>query len=164
MLRALRKFCVIGVPALTMACTGQIGTGGRSMDRGASPTDPGNPDEDPGIPDPGKPNDPGVKPPVKPGDMSMPSIDPPQTISPGGKCVANKPGPRMLRRLTAEQLDNSVRDLFRNASAPKSDVFNDPQVLGFTGDANALLVRDLGSQQLMSYAEQVARWSIVMLM
>ena len=33
-------------------------------------------------------------------------------------------------------------------------------MLGFTGDANALLVRDLGSQQLMSYAEQVARWAV----
>ena len=39
-------------------------------------------------------------------------------------------------------------------------MFNDPQVLGFTGDAAALLVRDLGSQQLMSYAEQVARWAV----
>jgi hypothetical protein len=162
MLRALRKYCVIGAPMLAMACTGQIGTGGssRGSDRGNNPVDPGNPDDPGDTTDPTKPTDPGmVKPPVKPVDM-MPSIDPPQTISPGGKCVANKPGPRMLRRLTAEQLDNSVRDLFRNASAPKSDVFNDPQVLGFTGDANALLVRDLGSQQLMSYAEQVAHWAV----
>jgi hypothetical protein len=88
------------------------------------------------------------------------SVDPPTTISGGQKCVSGKPGPRLLRRLSAEQLDNSVRDLFKNASAPKGDVFNDPEVLGFTGDAAALLVRDLGSQQLMSYAEQVARWAV----
>jgi hypothetical protein len=66
----------------------------------------------------------------------------------------------MLRRLTAEQLDNTIRDLFKKDGAPKNDVFNDPQVLGFTGDANALLVRDLGSQQLMNYAEQVASWAV----
>jgi hypothetical protein len=74
--------------------------------------------------------------------------------------MTGKPGPRLLRRLSAEQLDNTVRDLFRNPGAPRSDVFNDPQVLGFSADAAALLVRDLGSQQLMTYAEQVARWAV----
>ena len=90
----------------------------------------------------------------------MSSTDPPSTISGSRQCVSGKPGPRLLRRLSAEQLDNTVRDLFRNAAVPKSDVFNDPQVLGFSGDAAALLVRDLGSQQLMSYAESVARWAV----
>src|SRR5205085_12447210 len=88
------------------------------------------------------------------------TVDPPGAVSGGGKGEAHKSGPRMLRRLAAEQPDNTVRDLFKSESAPHNDVFNDPQVLGFTGDANALLVRDLGSQQLMSYAEQVARWAV----
>jgi len=135
MVRPPRQLCLLATPLFLVACTGQIGDGGK--------TGPGTP---PNTDDP-KPNQP-------------PSLDPPSTISGGGKCVANKPGPRMLRRLTTEQLDNSVRDLFKNPSAPRNDVFNDPQVLGFTGDANALLVRDLGSQQLMSYAEQVARWAV----
>jgi hypothetical protein len=153
MFRGLRKFVLVGAPFMALACTGQIddGTGrgpgsngGRGNNGGGSPNDPGKPD------DPGKTPD-------MPGSDGL---EPPATISTGGKCVAGKPGPRMLRRLSAEQLDNTVRDLFKNASAPKSDVFNDPQVLGFTGDANALVVRDLSSQQLMSYADQVARWAV----
>jgi hypothetical protein len=131
------RLFLIGV--LASACTGQIGDGaGKAPDKTGTPGTP-------------KPGDPTPEP---------PNLDPPSTISGGGKCVANKPGPRMLRRLTSEQLDNTVRDLFKSESAPHNDVFNDPQVLGFTGDANALLVRDLGSQQLMSYAEQVARWAV----
>jgi uncharacterized protein DUF1592/uncharacterized protein DUF1588/uncharacterized protein DUF1595/uncharacterized protein DUF1587/uncharacterized protein DUF1585 len=153
MFATLRKFCLVSAPMVmtALACTGQIDVAdGKSNGRtGPGKTGGGSDMTGGGM-------EPGTKP---PGDMPS-TLDPPMTISGGGKCVANKPGPRMLRRLTAEQLDNSVRDLFKNASAPKSDVFNDPQILGFSGDANALLVRDLGSQQLMSYAEQVARWAV----
>jgi hypothetical protein len=149
MFRGPRKLWLIGGALLAAACTGAIGDG-------ADPGKPGTPGNPPGTPGtPGTPGNPGTPDPGAP-----PSLDPPSTISGAQKCVANKPGPRMLRRLTTEQLDNSVQALFKNASAPKSDVFNDPQVLGFTGDAAALLVRDLGSQQLMSYAEQVARWAV----
>jgi hypothetical protein len=141
MFRAPRTFCLLGV-ALAMACTGQVGDS-----IGRQPDPPGGPTK--------RPDDPAVTtpPPVD-------SLDPPSTITGDQKCVSNKPGPRLLRRLSAEQLDNSVRDLFKSPNAPRSDVFNDPQILGFTGDASALLVRDLGSQQLMSYAEQVARWAV----
>jgi hypothetical protein len=146
-----RIFCLMGTPALwlALACTGQIGAGASV---------PGQPGKS-GTPSPGDPR-PGNNPGSTTTDQPPMSLDPPATISAGTKCVAGKPGPRLLRRLTAEQLDNSVRDLFKNENAPKSDVFNDPQVLGFTGDANALLVRDLGSQQLMSYAEGVAHWAV----
>jgi hypothetical protein len=161
MVRGLTKLCLISVPLLAMACTGQIGErsgpGPGGPDPGVGgpgPVNPGN--GGPGPVNPGNGNGPG------PGNMMEPpgAGDPPSTIGGTQKCVAGKPGPRLLRRLSSEQLDNSVRDLFRSASAPKSDVFNDPQILGFTGDAGALLVRDLGSQQLMSYAEQVARWAV----
>jgi hypothetical protein len=141
MSRGPRRFCLVGV-ALMAACTGEIGGGrGRAPAGPDKPAGPGGPTEMPPSPEP-------------------PSLDPPSTITGGGKCVAGKPGPRLLRRLTAEQLDNSVRDLFKNPNVPRSDVFNDPEVLGFTGDASALLVRDLGSQQLMTYGEQVARWAV----
>jgi hypothetical protein len=161
MLRALRKLCLVGVPVLAVACTGQIadqnGAGGPG-----GPSGPGGPG---GSNTPGGPG--GSNPGTKPGgstpgtnDPPVTSTDPPSTISGSRQCVSNKPGPRLLRRLSAEQLDNTVRDLFRSAAVPRSDVFNDPQVLGFSGDAAALLVRDLGSQQLMSYAEQVARWAV----
>jgi hypothetical protein len=148
MSRALNRLCLVGLPLWAVACTGQIGDG--------PGTGPGRRGGDQNPPKPGDMTDP-VKP---PGTEPPPSTDPPTTISEGNKCVANKPGPRLLRRLTAEQMDNTIRDLFKNADAPKSDVFNDPQVLGFTGDANALLVRDLGSQQLMGHAEKVARWAV----
>ena len=156
MSRALRKLCLVGAPVLALACTGEIGegkngatapsNGGSTAPNQPSPNGNGN-----GSPAPGGPSTP-AQPPG--------SLEPPSTISGAQTCKSGKPGPRLLRRLSAEQLDNSVRDLFRNPAAPKSDVFNDPQVLGFTGDASALLVRDLGSQQLMSYAEQVARWAV----
>jgi hypothetical protein len=159
MLRGLTKFCLVGTSLLAMACTGQIDErangGGPGSGPGAGPSNPGT-GNGPGTSNPGTGNGPTNPPGVDPPGAG----DPPTTISGTQKCVAGKPGPRLLRRLTTEQLDNSVRDLFRNAGAPKSDVFNDPQVLGFTGDAAALLVRDLGSQQLMSYAEQVARWAV----
>jgi hypothetical protein len=159
MFRGLRKLCLVGVPALAVACTGQIadhdGTGGPGAPNG--PASPGGSNTTPG----------GTSQGTKPGgstpgtnDPPAPSTDPPSTISGSRQCVSNKPGPRLLRRLSAEQLDNTVRDLFRSDAVPRSDVFNDPQVLGFSGDAAALLVRDLGSQQLMSYAEQVARWAV----
>jgi hypothetical protein len=147
MSRALRKFCLFSVPVWALACTGEIGggtggTGPAARDPGMATRPPGPSGNGPGLAEP------------------PPPVEPPSTISGARMCVAGKPGPRLLRRLSAEQLDNSVRDLFRNPGAPKSDVFNDPQVLGFTADAGALLVRDLGSQQLMTYAEQVARWAV----
>jgi hypothetical protein len=152
MVRALKMFCLVCAPVVTVACTGQIGEG---TGVGGGPSKPGQGSGPGGM---GVQMPPGSDMPIPP-----PSIDPPSTISGGNSCMANKPGPRMLRRLTAEQLDNTVRDLFKNDGAPKNDVFNDPQVLGFTGDANALLVQDLGSQQLMNYAEDVAHWAVTTL-
>jgi Protein of unknown function (DUF1592)/Protein of unknown function (DUF1588)/Protein of unknown function (DUF1595)/Protein of unknown function (DUF1587)/Protein of unknown function (DUF1585) len=163
MFRGLIKICLVGAPIVAMACTGEIGAGSAAGDgpgggtRGAGEagtnTGSGN-GSGSGTGTTGTP----MTPAAPPDDKS--ALDPPMTISGGGKCVSNKPGPRLLRRLTAEQLDNSVRDLFKNATSPRSDVFNDPQVLGFTGDAASLLVRDLSSQQLMTYAEEVARWAV----
>jgi hypothetical protein len=165
MYRAFTKFCLVGAPLLAVACTGQIaeragtpGPGGPDPGVGGPGPGTGGPGPGsggPGTSGPGTGNGPG------PNTMDPPGAgDPPSTISGTQKCVAGKPGPRLLRRLSTEQLDNTVRDLFRSPNAPRSDVFNDPQILGFTGDAGALLVRDLGSQQLMSYAEQVARWAV----
>jgi hypothetical protein len=155
MFRALTKFCRVGAPFLMMsglACTGEISGRAAGGPDGTS-TPPGM------MPVPGMMTTPPAATPSQPGDPGM-AGDPPSTISTASMCVANKPGPRLLRRLTAAQLDNTVRDLFHNAAAPRSDVFNDPQILGFTGDAAALVVRDLTSQQLMTYAEQVSRWAV----
>jgi hypothetical protein len=145
MFRAPGNLGLLGTCVLAVACTGSISDGTPTAGGGPRGTDPTRARPgDPVTPTPGAPD----------------PLDPPATITGTSKCVSGKPGPRMLRRLSAEQLDNSVRDLFRSTEVPRSDVFNDPQVLGFTGDASALVVRDLGSQQLMSYAEQVARWAV----
>jgi hypothetical protein len=166
MSRAPRNLCLVGASALlatAVACTGEIATrnGAGPGDPGIGPAGPAQPGQPGGSNTPGTPGGssttPGTTP--KPDEPGM-TGEPPQTITGGRQCVSGKPGPRLLRRLSAEQLDNSVRDLFRSPAAPRSDVFNDPQVLGFSSDAAALLVRDLGSQQLMSYAEQVARWAV----
>jgi hypothetical protein len=39
-------------------------------------------------------------------------------------------------------------------------VLDDPQALGFSSDAGLLVVRDLGAQQLMDQAEQIAHWAV----
>jgi hypothetical protein len=77
-------------------------------------------------------------------------------------CATQSPGPRALRRLTAAQYDQTLRDLFRDAAVPTAAVFSDPIVLGFTSDADALVVQSLGAQQLMDHAERVARWAVAM--
>ena len=152
MVRNLWKLCLVGAPILAVACTGAISDGDKAG--GRQPGSPVAPDGT--VRPPADPRNPGAP----PGAPSDNSAEPPSTIAGTRQCVSGKPGPRLLRRLTAEQLDNTVRDLFRNPAVPKGDIFNDPQILGFTGDAAALLVRDLGSQQLMTYAEQVARWAV----
>ncbi len=133
-----RQISLLAIPILAVACTGSI----QDSD-GSAPV---------------VPRPPGAAP-MRPDDPAPPA-EPPSTISGSRTCSSGKPGPRLLRRLSAEQLDNTVRDLFRNPNTPRSDVFNDPEVLGFSADAAALLVRDLGSQQLMTYAEQVAHWAV----
>src|SRR5687768_15250373 len=119
MFRSLRKFCLIGAPMWVVACTGSIGERGRGAGEPGGPSGPATP----GVGKPNVPGSPGEEPPGG-------SLEPASTISGSSKCVSGKPGPRLLRRLTAEQLDNSVRDLFRNPGAPQSNIFNDPQVLG----------------------------------
>ncbi|WP_437622540.1 DUF1592 domain-containing protein [Sorangium sp. So ce1151] len=96
-----------------------------------------------------------------------PSIDepPPQPhdIPEVSECEAadlGTPGPRTVRRLTVDQFDATVRDLFRDPSVTLPSIFNDPQVLGFTADANALVIRDLTAQQVMDWAEATAEWAV----
>jgi hypothetical protein len=97
---------------------------------------------------------------VEPGDSLGARRPPPTGLPAASACVTDAPGPRALRRLTAEQFAESVRDLFRDADVPVSSIFNDPIVLGFSADASALVVKDLTSQQLLNYAESVASWAV----
>jgi len=70
------------------------------------------------------------------------------------------PGPRVVRRLSVSQFEATVRDLFRDPSVDIPSIFNDPLVLGFDNDANALVIRDLTASQLMDWAESTADWAV----
>ncbi len=76
-------------------------------------------------------------------------------------CTSNAPGPRKLWRLTAAEFTASIRSIFGDTStaAPIATVFSDPSVLGFSIDANALLVQGLNASQLEDNAEAVAAWA-----
>lgn len=116
-------------------CTGEIGGGG--------------------APNPGGPGGGGA------GGSPIIITPPPTDLPAESACVTGSPGPRLLRRLSAPEMAASIRDLFGgDPAAPIATVFNDPPVLGFTVDTNALLVRGLGAQQLMDNAEQVAHWAV----
>jgi Protein of unknown function (DUF1592)/Protein of unknown function (DUF1588)/Protein of unknown function (DUF1595)/Protein of unknown function (DUF1587)/Protein of unknown function (DUF1585) len=76
-------------------------------------------------------------------------------------CTSNAPGPRKLWRLTAAEFTASIRSIFGDTAnaAPIANVFSDPSVLGFSIDANALLVQGLNASQLEDNAEAVAAWA-----
>ena len=64
-----------------------------------------------------------------------------------------------MRRLSAPEFAASIRSIFQDPSAPVATVFADPTVLGFSIDANTLLVQGLNASQLMDNAEAVASWA-----
>jgi hypothetical protein len=86
--------------------------------------------------------------------------DNPTSLPMASSCTTPSPGPQELRRLTAAQYDQTLRDLFADPATPTTPVFSDPIVLGFTADTDALVVQALGAQQLMDQAERVAHWAV----
>ncbi len=71
------------------------------------------------------------------------------------------PGPRKLWRLSAAEFNASIRGIFSDttSSAPIATVFSDPTALGFSIDANGLLVQGLNASQLQDNAEAIAAWA-----
>jgi hypothetical protein len=88
-------------------------------------------------------------------------MQPPSALSPADPCTSNAPGPRKLWRLTAPEFTASIRSIFGDtaSAAPIGTVFSDPSTLGFSVDANSLLVQDLNASQLEDNAEAVAAWA-----
>ena len=86
---------------------------------------------------------------------------PPSVLSAPSACTSGAPGPRKVWRLSASQFDASVRSLFNDTSgaAPVGAIFSDPINLGFSVEANALIVQGLNASQLMDSAEAVAAWA-----
>jgi hypothetical protein len=82
-------------------------------------------------------------------------------LAPPSPCTSGAPGPRKLWRLTAAEFEASIRTIFGDTAkaAPVATVFADPSVLGFSIDANALLVQNLSASQLEDNAEAIAAWA-----
>lgn len=66
------------------------------------------------------------------------------------------PGPRTIRRLTAEQYMNTLRTVFGNDNMPSDIPLQDAATLGYNVDADDNLVQGLTAQALNSAAEEVA--------
>jgi hypothetical protein len=81
--------------------------------------------------------------------------------APNACTTAGTPGPRKLWRLTAAELSSSIHSIFSDTAnaAPVTTVFSDPTALGFSIDANGLLVQGLNASQLEDNAEAVAAWA-----
>lgn len=69
-------------------------------------------------------------------------------------------GPPTVRRLTSKQLHRTLQRIFDDPGVPEAQVVDDPIVRGFKVDAADAVVRDIGAQQIMQYAERVAEWAI----
>ncbi len=96
------------------------------------------------------------------GTAGTTALPPPPSALPTEKaCTSNDPGPRLVRRLTASEFTTTIRSIFSDtaAAAPVASVFSDPIVLGFSVDANALLVQGLNASQLMDNAEAIGAWA-----
>ena len=89
-------------------------------------------------------------------------IIPPSTLAAPDPCQGGStPGPRKLWRLSAPEFAASIHSIFGDTAnaAPVATVFSDPTMLGFSVDANALLVQDLNASQLEDNAEAIAAWA-----
>jgi hypothetical protein len=86
---------------------------------------------------------------------------PPAVLASPDPCTSNAPGPRKLWRLSAPEFAASIHTIFNDTTnaAPVGTVFSDPTVLGFSVDANSLLVQGLNASQLEDNAEAVAAWA-----
>ncbi|HVV17465.1 MAG TPA: DUF1592 domain-containing protein [Polyangia bacterium] len=89
------------------------------------------------------------------------ALDIPSMLAAPKPCTNNAPGPRKLWRLTAAEFAATIRSIFNDTSnaAPLATVFSDPSVLGFSVDANGLLVQGLNASQLQDNAEAIAAWA-----
>lgn len=69
-------------------------------------------------------------------------------------------GPPIVRRLTSKQLHRTLQRIFDDPAVPEAQVVDDPIVRGFKVDGTDAVVRDIGAQQIMQYAERVAEWAV----
>jgi hypothetical protein len=152
-MRRLLFFVVLAAALLTMGCQGEIGAAGSSQG-GSS----GSPSSRSGASSASLAG-PSSSSTADGGTASLLSL--PTTLATPNPCTGNAPGPRKLWRLTASEFAASIRSIFNDTSsaAPISTVFSDPSALGFSVDANGLLVQGLNASQLEDNAEAIAAWA-----
>ncbi len=85
----------------------------------------------------------------------------PSALADPDSCTSSAPGPRKVWRLSAPEFAASIHSIFGDTAnaAPVATVFSDTAVLGFSIDANGLLVQGLNASQLEDNAEAVAAWA-----
>jgi Protein of unknown function (DUF1595)/Protein of unknown function (DUF1587) len=85
----------------------------------------------------------------------------PSTLGAPSACTSGAPGPRKLWRLSGPEFAASIHSIFNDTAgtAPVATVFSDPTTLGFSIDANSLLVQGLNASQLEDNAEAIAAWA-----
>src|SRR5579863_2619673 len=85
----------------------------------------------------------------------------PDVLADPDPCTSNAPGPRKVWRLSAPEFAASIHSIFGDTAnaAPVATVFSDTAVLGFSIDANNLLVQGLNASQLEDNAEAIAAWA-----
>ena len=76
-------------------------------------------------------------------------------------CLQNAPPPRAVRRLTRSELNNTLADLFGDASAPRADGLfaSDPIRYGFANVQQVLEVQNASAFQLTLFAEKLGAWA-----
>lgn len=120
--------------------------------------------EDEGAEGPGLPSQQGQKPPGAPGNGDPAAPGKGEPGSPGAAtCASPDPGRSPLRRLNREEWNNTIRDLVGDDRRLASKFVLDEQGDGFTNNADALIVTDLGAYQYMDAAEAVAQAAVTRL-
>lgn len=69
-------------------------------------------------------------------------------------------GAPIVRRLTSTQLTNTLEDFLGSRDLPRAHALVDPTVRGYDVDARGAVIRDVGANQVMLYAEAVAAWAV----
>ncbi len=133
---------VAALLAATLSCTTQLGSPGRAPDGKSSVSGGRNPINGSG--DPSDPSDPSS--PSNPSDPSDPS-------NPSSPDLGTPTAP--MRRLTEEELNHTVRDLFAGITVP-SIVLNDGEGKGFDGDVARQTPSDLVVDELRTGSIAIA--------
>ncbi len=70
------------------------------------------------------------------------------------------PGPRLIRRLTAQQYRNTLVSVFGGTDVPDAPTLRDATTLGYSVDVDDSLIEGLDAAALMNLAEDIGEWAV----